>query len=393
MVEMRVYLDNGTATPVAREVVDAMLPYFTEHFGHPIFLYSLGQEAAETIERSQKTIAQTINAKPQEIVFTSSGTESIDLAIRGTAYARRGEGRHLITTRVENPSVLRVCERLEKEGFEVDYLPVDDRGFVDPERLREAITDETILVSVANVNDEIGTIQPVEEIGRILRERGEKIYFHVNAIAGYARVPVDVEKIGADLLSLSAHKIHGPKGVGALYVREGTSVEPINFGYVSMFGLRPGTENVAGIVGFAKAAELASKNFERNTNHMRDLRDKLMSGIEERVPHVVLHGPRGSKRSPANVNYSFKGLEGESVQLRLDFEGISVATGSACATRKLEPSHVLTAIGVKPEVSHGAIRFTLSWQNTGEEIDYVLDVLPRVVDNLRKISPIKPEEL
>lgn len=390
---MKAYLDNGTTTPVAKEVVEAMLPYFTERFGHPIFLYSLGQEAADSIERAQATIARTVNAKPGEIIFTSSATEANDLAIRGIAHANRARGDHIITTKIENPSVLRVCEELEKEGFKVDYLPVDSQGFVDVDKLAAAITDRTVLVSVANVNDEIGTIEPIEEIGKLLRERENKIYFHVDAATGYARVPIDVERMGIDLMSLSAHKIHGPKGVGALYIRKDTSIDPIIYGYISLFTLKPGTENVPGIVGFGKAAELAFDGFERHVGHMRKLRDKLMAGIEERVPHVVLHGPRGDKRSPANVNYSFKGVEGESVLLHLDLNGISVATGSACSTRKLEPSHVLTAIGVKPEVAHGATRFTLSRYNTDEEIGYVLDVVPRVIENLRKISPIKPEEL
>lgn len=389
---MRAYLDNGTTTPVAKEVVEAMLPYFTERFGHPTFLYSFGQEAADAVDRSQKSIARTINAKPGEILFTSSATEANDIALRGVAYANHERGNHIITTNIENPSILRTCERLEKEGFKIDYLPVDGEGFVDVSKLEEKLNDKTILVSVANVNDEIGTIEPVEEIGKLLRDQKEKIYFHVNAAAGYARVPVDVERIGADLVSLSAHKIHGPKGVGALYIREGTPVEPVSYGYISLFKLKPGTENIPGIVGFAKAAELAFDGFERHTNHMQKLRNKLISGFE-RVPYSVINGPRGDKRSPANVSFSFKGLEGESMLMHLDLNGISVATGSACSTTKLEPSHVLTAIGVKPEVAHGTIRFTLSRYNTEEEIDYTLEVVPRVVEQLRRISPVKPEEL
>ncbi len=391
--QMNAYFDNGTTTPVAKEVLDAMLPYFRENFGHPIFIYSLGQEAAEAIERSQKIISRTINAKPEEITFTSNGTESIDLAIRGAAYANRRKGNHIITTNVENPSVLRVCDKLESDGFKVDYIAVDKQGLVDLDQLKKTINDKTILVSVANVNDEIGTVQPVDEVARIVREQGRKIFFHVNAIAGYMRVPVDVERLGVDMLSLSAHKIHGPKGVGALYLRKGTRIEPLNYGYVSMSGLKPGTENVAGIVGFAKAAELASDRFDRNVKKMLELRERLMKGIEERMSYYLLHGPRGEKRSPANVNYSFKGVEGEAILLRLDLEGVSVATGSACSTRKLEPSHVLTAIGIKPEVAHSATRFTISWQNTPEEVDYALDVLPGVIENLRKISPIKAEDM
>jgi cysteine desulfurase len=389
---MKVYLDNGSTTRVANEVLEAMLPYFVEEIGHPIFIYSLGQAAADAVERSQKIIAKTLNANQEEIVFTSGATESNDIAIRGTAYANKKSGNHIITTKVENPSVLRTCERLEKEGFKVDYLNVDPQGFVNVEQLEEKINENTILVSVAHVNDEIGTIEPIEEIGKILDEQKHKIYFHVNAAASYARVPLDVKRMRIDLLSISAHKIHGPKGVGAIYVREGTKIEPINYGYISLFPLRPGTENVPGIVGFAKAAELAFDDFDVQVEKMRKLRDRLMVGIEERIPHVVLHGPRGEKRSPANVNYSFKYVEGESVVLHLDLNGISAATGSACSTRKLEPSHVLTAIGVRPEIAHGAIRFTLSRYNTEQEIDYVLEVLPKVIDGLRKISPIKPGE-
>jgi cysteine desulfurase len=390
---MKAYLDNGSTTPVAKEVVDAMLPYFTEKFGHPIFLYSLGQEAADAVERAQKTIAETVNAKPEEIIFTSGATEANDIAIRGVALANRGRGNHIITTKVENPSVLRVCETLEKSGFKVDYLPVDRGGFVDLKKLEATIIDKTTLVSVANVNDEIGTIQPIEEIGKILREQKRKIFLHVNAAAGYGRVPIDVEKAGIDLMSLSSHKIHGPKGVGALYIRKNTAIQPIAYGYVSMFTLKPGTENVPGIVGFAKAAELAFEGFERYVGHMRTLQERLIAGIENRIQYIVFHGPRGEKRSPANVNISFKGIEGESLQLHLDLNGVSVATGSACSTRKLEPSHVMTAIGVKPEVAHSATRFTLSRYNTAEEIDYALEVLPQVVGKLRKISPVKPEDI
>jgi cysteine desulfurase len=252
------------------------------------------------------------------------------------------------------------------------------------------INEKTILVSVMHVNDEIGTIEPIEEIGKMLREQKHKVYFHVNAAASYGRVPIDVERMNIDAMGISAHKIHGPKGVGALYLRENTPIEPITYGYISLFTLKPGTENVPAIVGFGKAAELAFDGFNGHVEHMRKLRDKLMVGIEEKIQHVLLHGPKGDKRSPANVNYSFKYVEGESVLLHLDLNGISVATGSACSTRKLEPSHVLTAIGVKPEIAHGAIRFTLSRYNNSEEMDYVLEVLPKVIENLRKISPVKP---
>jgi len=277
---MKVYLDNGSTTRVANEVLEAMLPYFVEEIGHPIFIYSLGQAAADAVERSQKIIAKTLNANQEEIVFTSGATESNDIAIRGTAYANKKSGNHIITTKVENPSVLRTCERLEKEGFKVDYLNVDPQGFVNVEQLEGKINENTILVSVAHVNDEIGTIEPIEEIGKILDEQKHKIYFHVNAAASYARVPLDVKRMKIDLLSISAHKIHGPKGVGALYVREGTKIEPINYGYISLFPLRPGTENVPGIVGFAKAAELAFDNFDAQVEievvpHIKRLNGKI----------------------------------------------------------------------------------------------------------------------
>lgn len=387
---MQAYLDNGNTTPVLKEVVEAMLPYFSEKYGHPLFIYTLGREANEAVENASGMIASTIGASAEELTFTSGATEANDLALRGVAYANREKGNHIITSKVENPSVLRICEELEKEGFKVDYLEVDREGFVNLERLEELIGERTILVSIMHVNDEIGTVEPIEEVGKLLKEQDHEIYFHTDAAASYARVPVDAEKANVDLLSISSHKIHGPKGIGALYVRRGTKITPTTHGYLSLSKLRPGTENVPGIVGFAKAAEVAFKNLDKDEDHMQMLRDKLMKGIEDGIQHVALHGARGDKRSPANVNYSFKYVEGESVMMQLDLRGISVATGSACATRKLEPSHVLTAIGVKPEIAHGAIRFTLSRLNTKEEIDYTLEILPKVIEQLRKISPMKP---
>lgn len=387
---MKVYLDNGTTTRVAKEVLDAMLPYFTDKFGHPSSVYSLGQEAADAVEKSQKIIAGTVKAKKDEMIFTSGATEANDIAIRGIVHANGKKGDHIITTKIENPSVLRVFEQLGREGFEVDYINVDSQGFVDLDQFLKSIDERTVLASLMHVNDEIGTIEPIEEIGKILLAQKHKIYFHVDAAASYARVPIDVERMNIDAMSISAHKIHGPKGAGALYLRENTPIEPVIYGYVSLSALKPGSENIPAIAGFGKAAELAFDNYEKQVEHTRKLRDRLMAGIEEKIQHIVLHGPRGDKRSPANVNYSFKYVEGESILLHLDLNGISVATGSSCATQKLEPSHVLTAIGVKPEVARGAIRFTLSRYNTTEEIDYVLGVLPKVVENLRKISPIKP---
>lgn len=388
---MQAYLDNGNTTPMAEEVVESMLPYFTEKYGHPLFIYSLGREANEAVESAREQIAASVKAQGSELTFTQGATEANDLAIRGVAYANRDRGDHIITSRVENPSVLRVCEQMEKQGFEVDYLDVDRDGFVDLKQLEDLITGRTTLVSITHVSDEIGTIEPLEKVGKILNEQEHKIYLHTDAAASYGLVPLDIRKSMVDLLSISGHKIHGPKGIGALIARSDVKIEPINYGYLSLSKLRPGTENVPAIVGFQKATELAFENFNSKVNHIRGLRDKLMEGIEENIPHVVLHGARGDKRSPANVNYSFKGIEGESILMQLDIRGISVATGSACATRKLEPSHVLTAIGVDPAIAHGAIRFTLSRMNTREEIDYTLEQLPEVVEKLREISPMKSD--
>ncbi|MBS7655882.1 cysteine desulfurase [Candidatus Bathyarchaeota archaeon] len=387
---LKVYLDNGSTTPVLKEVVEAMLPYFTEKYGHPLFIYSLGRESYDAVEAAKEIIANTVNASPEGVIFTSSGTEANDIAIRGVAYANKMKGNHIITTKIENPSVLRVMEALEKEGFKIDYLNVDKEGFVDLNQLKEKLSNKTILVSVMHVNDEIGTIEPIKAIGETLKTLKSKVYFHVDAAASYGKVPIDFEDMNIDLLSISAHKIHGPKGVGALIIREDVKITPTQHGYISLFNLKPGTENVPGIVGFSKAAELAFKDFNSNTAYMVKLRDKLIKGIQETIPDVILHGPIGDKRSPANVNFSFKYVEGESIMLHLDLRGIAVATGSACSTRKLEPSHVLTAIGVKPEIAHSSIRFTLSKLNTEEEINYALKELSEVIENLRGISPIKP---
>lgn len=386
---MEVYLDNGSTTPVDKRVVEAMEPYFTEKYGHPLFIYSQGKKANETVKEASDFLGNTVNAKGDNVVFTSGATEANDLALRGVARAKKKEGNHIITSEIENPSVLRICEKLEESGFDVDYLDVDEKGFINLDRLNELVSKKTILVSVGHVSDEIGTIEPLKEIGEIIEDKNPSAYFHTNAAASYGRIPVDLRGTNLDLISLSAHKIHGPKGVGALITGENVEIEPINYGYLSLSDLRPGTENVPGIVGFRKAAELSFKRFDRKVTRLRTLRNRLMDGIENEIPEVILHGPKGKKRSPANVNYSFKHIEGESIMIHLDIRGISVATGSACATRKLEPSHVLTAIGVDPVTAHGAIRFTLSRMNTEEEIDYTLEVLPEIVKKLRELSPMK----
>ncbi len=386
-MERYVYLDNNTTTQVAPEVVETMASYFTKEYGHPTSIHTLGLNASDALRRSKETIAKTIGAKGEEIVFTSGATEGDDIAIRGAAYANRSRGNHIITTRVEHPSVLRVCEQLEKEGFRVDYVGVDKEGFVRLDELASKLDDKTILISVMLANDEIGTIEPVEQVSSLVHKTNPRILLHVDAAAGFMRVPIDVHRMGIDLLSLSAHKVHGPKGVGALFVRSDIKVNNIGFGYTSTASLRPGTENIPGIVGFARAAELGMQN-PQETVYMVKLRDRLIEEIESRIPEVLLNGPRGIERSPNNVNFCFPYIEGESILLHLDILGIAVSTGSSCATHKLEPSHVLTAIGVAPENSHGNIRMTLSRYNTEEDVDRVLQALPEVVQNLRKMSPV-----
>ncbi len=365
-----------------------MEPYFTERFGHPLFIYSQGKEANRTVEEASEYIKRSVGSERGELTFTSGGTEANDIAIRGSVKANRENGDHIITSEVETPTVLRIFEQLENKGFEVDYLNVDDEGFVDLDLLKKLLSDETLLVSVGQVCGEIGTIQPLVEIGEIIEKESPDTIFHTNGVPSYGKVPLDMEEINADLVTLSAHKIHGPKGVGALVKDESVELDPINYGYLSLSEIRPGTENVPGIVGFRKAAELSCESFESNVEHMRNLRDLLIEGIESNISDVVIHGPRGEYRSPDNVSYSFEGIEGESILMHLDMRGISVATGSACATRKLEPSHVLRAIGVDPVTAHGAIRFTLSRMNTEEEVNYTLDVLPEVVERLRDMSPM-----
>jgi len=385
-MEHYVYLDNNTTTQVASEVVEAMALYFTKEYGHPTSIHTLGLNAADALRRSKETIAKTIAANGEEIVFTSGATEADDIAIRGTAHANRSRGNHIITTKVEHPSVLRVCERLEKEGFKVDYIGVDKEGFVRLDELASKLDEKTILVSVMLVNDEIGTIEPVEQVSRLVHKRNPRSLLHVDAAAGFMRIPIDVHRMGIDLLSLSAHKVHGPKGVGALFVRSDVSVDSIGFGYTSTASLRPGTENIPGIVGFARAAQLSMQ--PQDIARMTKLRDRLIGELESTIPEALLNGPRGTGRSPNNVNFCFPYIEGESVLLHLDILGIAVSTGSSCATHKLEPSHVLTAIGVAPENSHGNIRMSLSRYNTNEDVDYALQTLPEVVENLRKMSPV-----
>ena len=380
--KMRIYMDNSATTKMDKEVVKAMLSYFSEKYGNASSLHQFGREAKEALESSREVIAKKINADPKEIIFTSGGSESDNLAIKGVAYANRNKGNHIITSKIEHHAVLETCEKLEKEGFRISYISVDKEGIVDLQELKKAVTDKTILITIMHANNEIGVIEPIEEIGKIAKEKG--IYFHSDAVQSFTKVPIDVKKLNIDLMSFSAHKIHGPKGIGALFIKNGTKIERLIDGGGHEFKKRAGTENVAGAVGFAKAVEIAK---DEDIDYMTKLRDKLIKGLLE-IPNTQLNGPEGNKRLCNNVNVVFNFIEGESMLLHLDMKGIAVSTGSACSSQSLEPSHVLTAIGLKKAIAHGSLRFSLSKYNNEKEIDYVLKVVPKIVSDLRKISPL-----
>ncbi len=380
----RVYLDHAATTPVHPQVFSEMRVILEECFGNPSSLHSFGREAKEYLERARERVASLINASPEEIIFTSGGTESDNLAILGTVYANRRKGNHIITSSIEHHAVLDTCKFLATSGFEVTFLPVDGNGLINPDDVRKAIKRETILITIMHANNEIGTIQPIEEVSMIAREY--EVPFHTDAVQTVGQVPVDVGKLGVDLLSLSGHKIYGPKGVGALYVRRGTHFTPVFHGGGQEMGRRPGTENLPGIVGLGKAAEIARKELASERVRLERLRDKLIQGVQRLVPDVKLNG-HPVRRLPNNVNFSFVGVEGESLLLRLDLLGIAASTGSACSSGDFAPSHVLLAIGVDPELAQGSLRMTVGRANTDGDIDYVLDVLPGVVAELREMSP------
>tara|TARA_Y100000310_G_scaffold204114_1_gene204399 strand:- start:167 stop:1318 length:1152 start_codon:yes stop_codon:yes gene_type:complete len=376
-----IYLDNGATTKVDPEVIKAMMPYFDEEYGNASSAHTLGVNTKNAIDEAREIIAKSINAKPEEIIFTSGGTESDNLAIQEIAYPNRNKGNHIITTKIEHKAVLNTCKFLEKDNFKVTYLDVDKEGFVDPKALEEAITDKTILVSIIHGNSETGTIQNLEELGSVCKKHD--VYFHIDACQSYTKTSIDVEKQNLDLVTICGHKIHGPKGVGALYIRKGTNIHPLMHGGDHEFKLRPGTENTPGIIGFAEAVKLANNE---HVEYITKLRDKLIDGILK-IPDVKLNGPKGNKRLCNNTNFAFKGIEGEAIVGRLDVEGVCCSTGSACSEKSLEPSEVLKAICLGDEEANGSIRLTLSRFSTEEEIDYVLKVLPEVVKTLRKISP------
>lgn len=381
----RVYLDNAATTPVHPKVLEEMLPYFTEKFGNPSSIHSFGREARQAMDKAREQVAKALGARTDEIFFTGSGTEADNWAIKGVAYANKKRGNHIITTRIEHHAVLHTCEYLEQNGFEVTYLDVDEYGMVDIDRLKAAIKDTTILITIMFANNEIGTVQPVEEIGEIAKEMG--IYFHTDAVQAFGNVPIDVNKMNIDLLSMSGHKIMGPKGIGALYVRKGVKIHNLIHGGAQERKRRAGTENLAYIVGLDKAVELAMENLDNHIDRLSALRDRLISGILERVDFVKLNG-HPEKRLPNNVNVSIEFVEGESLLLSLDMVGIAASSGSACTSGSLDPSHVLLAIGLPHEMAHGSLRFSLGEGTTEEDIKYVLEQLPPIVDRLRAMSPL-----
>lgn len=380
-----IYLDYAATTYTKPEVVEEMMPYFTEQFGNPSSVYTFARKSKSAVEAAREKVAKAIGANTDEIYFTAGGSESDNWALKGIAFANKKKGNHIIISAIEHHAMLHTCDFLKKNGFEITYLKVDENGFVDLEELKASITNKTILISVMFANNEIGTIEPVEEIAKIAHEHD--VLFHTDAVQAVGHVPIDVKKMGIDLLSLAGHKFYGPKGVGALYIKRGTRIESLVHGGGQERSRRGGTENLPGIVGLGKAIELATENIEAKNEKIRALRDMLIEGITEKIPYAKLNGDR-TKRLPGNVNFSFQFIEGESLLLLLDMKGICASTGSACSSGSLEPSHVLLALGLPHEMCHGSLRLTLGEETTKEDIDYVLEVLPPIVERLRSMSPL-----
>jgi cysteine desulfurase len=388
-MKRQVYLDYSATTPVKDAVLQAMLPYFTQNFGNPSSLYTIGQESKQALEDSRERVAALIGANPREIFFTSSGTEADNWAVIEAAESRVKKGKHIITTKIEHHALLHSCEHLEKKGFSVTYLDIDNEGFVDPDALARALTDETTLVSIMFANNEIGTVQPIKALAEIAKARGA--LFHTDAVQALGNIPIDVRALGVDLLSVSAHKIYGPKGIGALYIRKGVTLPSHLHGGGQESKKRAGTENLTGIVGFGKAAELAACDLDAHIKKLTELRDYLFEKIRENISDILVNGSL-ARRLPGNLNITFKYIEGEALLLLLDLDGIAVSTGSACSSASLTPSHVLTALGVPVELIHGSLRFTVGDFTTKEDIDYTVECLVKNVEKLRSISSVSKEK-
>lgn len=382
----KVYLDNAAATPVDKKVANKMQPYFTEVFGNPSSIYTSAQKAKHALEKSRIKVAEIFECSPEEITFTSGGTESNNLAILGTARASEKKGKHIITSAIEHHSVLHPCEQLEKEGFEVTYIPVNKHGIIDPQEVKNAVRKDTILVTIMYANNEVGTIQPIAKIGRMCKKRS--IPFHTDACQATGYLPINVNKLHLDLMTINGSKMNGPKGAGVLFLRKGTNIVPILFGGEQEKQLRPGTENVPAIVGLTEALAIAQKNREKESKRLIKLRDYMIEEITRTIPKIKLNG-HAEKRLPNNVNISFLDIEGEALLLRLDMMGIEASSGSACTSGSLDPSHVILSLGVPYEIAHGSLRFTLGKSTTKKDIDYVLEKLPEIVKDLRSMSPVE----
>ncbi len=387
---MTIYMDNAATTKPRKEVIDKMLPFITENYGNPSSIYKIARENKNAVDEARDNIAKAINANTNEIYFTAGGSESDNWCLKGIADSYSGKGKHIITTAIEHHAILHACEYLESKGFEVTYLPVDEYGIISMEDLKNAIREDTILISVMFANNEIGSIQPIAEIGKLAHEKG--IVFHTDAVQALGHVPIDVEEMNIDLLSASGHKLYGPKGIGMLYIRKGIKIKPLIHGGAQERNRRAGTENVPGIVGFGEACRLANEELDKESKRLIALRDKLINGILTAIPHSRLNG-HPTKRLPGNVNISFEFIEGESMLLLLDMKGVCASSGSACTSGSLDPSHVLLAIGLPHEKAHGSLRLTLGHFNTEEEVDFIIKELPPIVARLREMSPLYEDYL
>lgn len=386
MQKQIIYFDHAATTYVKPEVFDAMKPYFTQEYGNPSSIYSIGRSNKKALEEARASVAKSIGAaEPGEIYFTGSGSESDNWAIKGAAFALQKKGKHIITSSIEHPAVLATCEFLGKHGYEITYIDVDSEGLVNSDDVEKAIRSDTVLVTIMMANNEIGTIQPIKEIAQICKKHG--VIFHTDAVQAAGNIPIDVKDLGVDLLSISGHKFYAPKGTGMLYIRKGVRIESLIHGGHQERNRRAGTENIPGIVGFAKGLELANENMEAHYNKLKNLRDRALKGIAERIPHIKVNGSM-EKRLPGNLNVSFRFVEGESILLMLDMKGIKASSGSACTSGSLDPSHVLLAIGLPHEIAHGSLRITFGEINTEQEVDYLIDSLDEIITKLRNMSPL-----